>query len=178
MALPDFPLITTGTELTFKSSGGSAAITLASLANAAYRQSAKADAGANRAAVYDVFLEGEYAATPTAGNASDLWINPSSSATAGTDNMGGASGTDAAYTGYSANAAASVKQLIYVGALIHTAQATATVQKGYVGRVILPQRYFSVVLLNGAGSAFHTSDANCQIRFVPVTDTICETITG
>jgi len=172
MALPDYVRIETGTEITFKSSGGSAAITLASLANGSYRQSVKADFGATRAAFHDVFLEGEWAATPTAGNTADIWLNPSSSATAGTDDLASCSGSDAAYTGYSSDAAASVKELIFVGSHILVARATATVQKGYVGRVSTPQRYGSIVLLNGAGSAFHSSDSNCVIRFVPVLDKI------
>lgn len=161
----------TGTVKTWKSSGGDGAITLASLANGSYRQGAKVDLGATFARRYAVFLDGEWAATPTALNLIDIWMAPSSSATAGTDNGANVSGTDAAYTGYSSDAANSVGQLQYVGAMSLAARATATVQKGFVGIYFPTQRYVSPVLLNGAGSAFHSSDSNCQIRLVPLEDT-------
>lgn len=157
-----------GTQKTWKSSGGTGAITLASLANGNYREGAKIDFGATRGQLYAVFIDAELAATPTAGNSIDLWINPSSSSTAGTDNRGGCGGTDAAYTGYSSNAAASVLQLSFVGSGICTAQATATVQKMFVGYWSPPERYGSLVLRNGSGAAFHSSDSNCQIVFTPV----------
>lgn len=156
-----------GTVKTIKSSGGDAAITLASLANGSYRQSAKLDLGTPFAQAYDVFVDCEHAATPTAGNTLDLWWSASTSATAGTDNQGGTSGSDASYTGYNADAANSVKHLLFIGSMVLAARATATVQKGYVGTFVPPTRYGSLVLLNGAGSAFHSSDANCQIRLVP-----------
>lgn len=174
MALPDSALIQSGTEKTFKSSGGSADITMTSVANAAARQSTKCDFGATRARFYDVFAEVELAATPTAGNLIDLYLNPSSSATAGTDNLGGASGTDAAYAGYSSNLAASVPQLLYIGSLVCTTQATANVQKGYVGRVLVPQRYGSLIVVNNSGAAFHSSATNVVFRFVPVEDVVVD----
>ena len=68
MALPDYLRVQSGTVKTWKSSGGDAAITLASLANGSYRQGAKLDLGATRAEWYDVYLDIEMAATPTAGN--------------------------------------------------------------------------------------------------------------
>lgn len=174
MALPDNALVQTGTEIVFKSSGGDAAITMTSVANAAGRQSVKADFGATRARYYDVFAEVELAATPTAGNLIDLYLNPSGSATAGTDNLANCSGADAAYAGYSSNLSASVPQLLYIGSLVCTAQATATVQVGYVGRVQIPQRYGSMVVVNNSGAAFHSSAANVRFRFVPVADTITD----
>lgn len=174
MALPDNALIQTGTEIAFKNSGGSAAISLSSVANAAGRQSVKADFGATRARFYDVFAEVELAATPTAGNLIDVYLNPSSSATAGTDNLANCDGTDAAYAGYSSNLAASVPQLIYCGSLVCTTQTTATVQKGFVGRVQVPQRYGSIVVVNNSGAAFHSSNTNNQIRFVPVADVVTD----
>lgn len=160
-----------GTPKAFRSSGGDGALTLASLANGAYRQSAKVDFGAVPARAYAVYLDAELAATPTAGNTIDVWANPSSSLAAGTDNRGGCSGADSAYAGYSSNAAAAVKQLPVVGSGVCTSQATATVQRMFVGVFVPAQRYNSFVLLNGSGAAFHTSDANCQLTFVPMEGT-------
>lgn len=175
MALPDYLRVQSGTVKTFKSSGGDSTITLASLANGSYRQSAKLDLGATRAEWYDVYMDVEMAATPTAGALINLYWAPSSSATAATDNGGNVSGSDAAYTGYSSNAAASVLQLQQAGALTLTAQATATVQKGYCGRFSPAQRYGSLVVDNEGGSAFHSSDTNIQVRFVPVEGVIEDT---
>lgn len=173
MALPDYWKISAGTPIVFKSSGGDGAITLASLANGSYRQSTKADFGALRAARYLVELEIEMAATPTSGNRFTLWLNPSSSSTAGTDNKGGCSGSDASYSGYSSNAAASVLHLLYIEDFIVTAQATSTVQKIAARAFVeVPLRYGSIVLLNSAGSAVHSSDTNCLVRFTPILDSL------
>lgn len=160
-----------GTAVTLKSSGGTAALTLASLANGSYRQSAKFDLGATYAQGYAVHAFLEMAATPTAGNTVDIWANPSTSATAATDNCGGCSGSDAAYTGYSSDAAASVKQLQFVGSGVFAARATTTVQKIFVGNWYPSQRYNSLVVLNGAGSAVHSNDANCVITLTPLEGT-------
>lgn len=175
MALPDYFRVQSGTIKTFKSSGGDAAITLASLANAAGRQSVKLDLGLTRAAFYDVFLDIEMAATPTAGNSVDGYWAPSVNATAGTDNPANVTGADAAYAGYSSNLTATLPQLQFIGSGILTAQATATVQKLYMGRFSPAQRYGSLVVVNNGGSAVHTSDANCQVRLVPVEGVVEDT---
>lgn len=160
-----------GTSKTVKSSGGDATITLTSVANAAYRESTKLDLGATFAQGYAVCLDVEIAATPTAGNTIDVWANPSSSATAGTDNRGGTAGADQAYTGYSSNAAASVKQLQFIGSGVCTAQATATVQKMFVGVWYPTQRYNSFVILNGSGAALHSSATNMVLTLAPLEGT-------
>lgn len=160
-----------GTALTVKSSGGDATITLTSVANAAYRESTKLSLPATFAQGYDVRLDIEMAATPTAGTTIDIWANPSSSATAGTDNRGGTSGADQAYTGYSSNAAASVKQLQFVGSAVLTAQATATVQKCFVGQWFPTQRYNSFVFLNNSGAAVHSSATNIVLTLTPLEGT-------
>lgn len=155
------------TPKTLQKTGGTGAMTPSTLANGSYWQSAKIDLGATVAQAYAVYLDAELAATPTAGNTIDLWANPSSSGTAATDNRGGCSGSDATYTGYSSNAAASVKQLQFIGSGVCTSQATATVQKMFVGYFVPVQRYASFVMLNGAGSAF-ASDTNFVLTLVPV----------
>ena len=163
-----------GTAKVVKNSGGDAAITLASLANAASpatsagaRQSVKFDFGATRAEMWRCKATFEIAATPTAGNVIDIYLSPSESATAGTDNAGNATGTDAAYTGYSNNIDAALKQCFFVGSFIVTAQATATVQAGFVGRFAPPSRYASVIVVNRSGAALHSTDTNQSITFTP-----------
>lgn len=167
MAVEAVIRVQSGTEKVVKSSGGDATMSFASISSGTYRQSTKIDFGATRAPFYNVFLDVEFAPTPTANKAVRIWVNPSSSATAGTDNRGGCSGTDSAYTGYSSNAADSVKQLDMVGTRTTTAQATSTVQRIYIGQYVPKARYGSVVFGHEAGVATHSSETNMKITFVP-----------
>jgi len=174
MALPDFFKVSAGTALTLKSSGGSAAITLASLANgngtsAGGRQSATLDLGAKWAQRWRINTEFELAATPTAGNAINLFASYKDASGAGDGNT---SGSDAAYTGYSNNIDAATKQLEFLGSHIVTAQATSTVQKACPGVFFPKGRYLNLVVDNRAGSAFHSSDTNCVITLTPLEESI------
>lgn len=143
-------------------------ISLASVANSAARQSAKVDLGATRALMYSVRAAFEMAATPTAGTAITLYWAPSQSATAANGNPGNASGSDAAYSGYSSNLAATVPQLQFIGDFICTAQATGTVQYAEVGIFSPRERYGSLIVANGSGAAFHSDDVECHVVFDPI----------
>jgi len=143
----------------------------ASLANGLYRQSAKFDFGTNRARAYSITAAIEWAATPTAkADGIYLWLAPSISATAGTANAAGVSGASAAYTGYSSNAANSILQANQIGIGASTVQASATVQIIECGYFEPTQRYGSLVLLNNAGSAFHSDDVEIHVVFTPIVD--------
>lgn len=161
-----------GTAKVIKNSGGDAAITLASLSNAAARQAAKLDLGATRAEEYAVKASFEFAATPTAGNTVDLYWAPSSSGTAGTDNPGNVSGTNASYAGYSSNLTATLPQLQFIGSFVNTAQATATPQSAEVGRFRPNDRYGSLVVVNNSGAALHSTETNQSITLRPVEGTV------
>ena len=142
---------------------------MTSVADAAYRQSTKVDLGAIRAPAYAVRAAMEFAATPVAGEIVDFWWAPSASATAGTANAGAASGADGAYTGYSSNAAASVRQLEHIGVGVVTAQATPTVQViEIIGRLYPSERYGSLVVLNDSGAAMHSDAAETHIVLDPI----------
>lgn len=141
---------------------------LESVADAAYRQSTKFDFGENRAEFYNARGAFEFAATPVAGERMYLYLAPSHSATAGTGNPGGVSGADSAYTGYSSNAAAAVKQLLNIGIGIVTAQATGTVQIIEFGIFSPPSRYASLVVLNDSGAAMHSDSVEMNIVFDPI----------
>jgi hypothetical protein len=167
MALPDYFRVQNATAKVFAASGGDAAITLTSVANAAARQSAKIDLGSTRGLIYRVKAAFEIAATPTAGNTIDLYWAPSTSGTAGTDNPASVSGTDAAYSGYSSNLTAAIKQLIFIGSFVCTAQATATVQVAFVGSFVPPTQYGSLVVVNNSGAALHSSATNMNVTFIP-----------
>lgn len=148
-------------------------LSMASVASGSARQSAKADLGADRARFYAVRMAAEMAATPTAGLTIELWWNASQSATAGNANMGGCSGSDAAYAGYSSNLEASLPQLQRIGSLVLTAQATSTVQVGMVRADFQPvERYGSLVVVNRGGSAQHSDDVEIHVVFDPVVEEI------
>lgn len=157
-----------GTSKTIKGSGGDAVLTFTSLANGSMRQSGTLDLGATHAALYLVELAIEIAATPTAGNVINGYVSDNQASGAGWANT---TGSDAAYTGYSSNAAASIKQLDFIGALVCTAQATTTVQKGIMGVFPPKGRYINFVIDNESGAAFHSSQTNCSITLTPIEDT-------
>ena len=174
VALPDYFKVSQGTAKTIKNSGGTAAITLASLANgngtsAGGRQSASLDMGANWAQRWRLECDFELAATPTAGNAVNLFASWNTSTGAGDANT---SGSDAAYTGYSNNIDAATKQLEFLGAHICTAQATSTVQKSLVGIIFPKGRYLNLVVDNRSGAAFHSTDTNQVITLTPLEESI------
>lgn len=141
-------------------------LSLASVLDAAYRQSAKVDLGAKWAKAYMVRAALEFAAGLAAGDTCYLWWNPSQSSTAANGNNGGCSGSDAAYTGYSSNAADSVFHLEPIGSFRMTAQATATIQVGVVGILCPAHRYGSLVFQ--AGDDMHSDDVEIHIVFDPI----------
>lgn len=176
MALPDSFVVEEGTAKVVRNSGGDAAITLASLANGngtstGARQSATLDLGATWAQWWRVTTEFELAATPTSGNAINLFCSAFGSTGAA---QGNTSGADAAYTGYSNNIDAATKQLDFIGSHICTAQATSTVQKCLVGTFRPKGRYLNIVVDNRSGAAFHSSDTNQLIRFTPLSDKVID----
>ena len=177
VALPDFEKILQGTAKVIRNSGGDAAITLASLANGngtstGGRQSASLDLGTSWARAWRLETEFELAATPTAGNAINLFASWNTSTGAGDANT---SGSDAAYTGYSNNIDASTRQLEFLGAHICTAQATTTVQKSLVGIIFPKGRYLNLVVDNRSGAAFHSTDTNQRIVLTPLDASIADT---
>ena len=178
VALPDFFKVSEGTAKTIRNSGGTAAITLASLANgngtsAGGRQSASLDMGANWAQRWRLECNFELAATPTAGNAINLFASWNTATGAGNGNT---SGSDAAYTGYSNNIDASTRQLEFLGAHICTAQATSTVQRSFVGVIFPKGRWLNLVVDNRSGAAFHSTDTNQVITLTPLEESIEDTV--
>lgn len=145
-------------------------LTLASLADAAARQSAKVDLGTDRAQAYDVRIAIEFAAGVAAGDVCHLYWGTSQSGTAGTANPGNLTGADAAYAGYSSNLADSLYHLKYIGSIRATAQATATIQVADVGVFYPTERYGSLVVV--AGDDFHSDDVEMHVVFNPIIDEI------
>lgn len=162
---------TTANDLRITTDGSNeldAQLTLASLANGAARQSAKVDLGTDWADQYNVRAAFEFAATPTAGNAVELYFGFSPHATAANGNPGNLTGSDAAYSGYATNLDASIKHLY--GPLIFscTADATTTVQVAECGILVPLERYLIIVVKNESGAAFHSDDVESHIVLDPI----------
>lgn len=148
-------------------------IDLTSLAAGAARQSAKIDFGATRARKYNVIVAIEWATAPTAGETIDFYLAPSPSSTAANANPGGVSGSDSAYSGYSANLDDSLKQLIFIGSLVATVQATTTVQIAQIGIFQPPERYATIVVDNSSAADNLVADAvEMSILISPIIDEI------
>ena len=163
-------LIKTGTPLVWKAAGGDYAITLASIGVNAAHQGAKGDLGATRAVRWGVRVSINMDVAPTAGMAIEFWWSSSNSAVAGTDNIGAASGSDAAYTGSAAGSVDQTKyQLQHIGNLVLTPDADGTVQVAEFTFYPL-QRYGMPVLVNKANQILEGDDDAHQIVLVPIID--------
>ena len=175
MALPDFFKIGEGTAKTVKS-GGTAGITLASLANgntttAGARQSATLDLGALWAERWRVDCQFDVAATPTAGSTINIYVSYSSTTGAG---LGNTSGTDATYTGYSSNKDASIVQLEFLGA--HVCSATTGAQRSLIGTIFPKGRYLNFVIDNRSGAAVSAPEANQFLTITPLEQSLEDTV--
>jgi hypothetical protein len=154
-----------------------AALTLAGVANAAGRQSAKVDLGATRAARYAVYGCVDYTGeTPTSGGTVDYYWAPSTSGTAANSNVAGNSGADAAAPDGALGSITLAEFILmcqYIGSLVVTDDGA--VQSGYVGIFSPPERYGQLVVVNNGGDAFEAdNNPNNQHHqvFVPLTDEI------
>ena len=145
-------------------------IDLTSLASTKARQGAKADLGATRARLYAVRIGLEYAVAPTAGTTMEVYWSSSFSATAGTGNDGGASGSDGAYQ--DSSEAEWKKQLIFLGSLVLTNDATTVVQYGTVGYFTPPHRYGMPIVVNLGGQALHSDAVEMFVALVPIIDEV------
>lgn len=169
-------------NITFKNSGGSAALSFASVANfttngTGGRESVKADfqtlgSGSNTAAqIYEVRGTFKWLTTaPTDQATIEVYANPSGSATAGTDNLGGCAGVDQLYAGINTDIPTAIRQLVYCGSFVCSAKAD-TDQTGLVGYYQPTKRYASVVVWNKSGRLLHSTEGNQALTFSPIEPT-------
>lgn len=144
---------------------------LTALGDGVARQGEKGDLGATRAAIYACFLRWETNTAPTAGLTVDVFWAASTSATAANDNAGGASGADGAWPGDS-NEDEWSKQLIYVGTLVLTNDAT-TIQIGCINPAFSPPtRYGMPVVDNNSGQAAGADAVEMAFYMVPISEAI------
>ena len=130
------------------------------------RQSAKtADLGSTRPMRYRVDACIEFETAPTDGGTVDLYWGGSPSATAGTGNPAGCTGSDAAFTDTSGNLA----QMTYIGSL---SCRNNVVNIGFVGWLIPEHQYGILVVVNNADQALRstaTAMDETHIVFQPIT---------
>ncbi len=129
MALPDYSFLEKGTSITWINTGGDKALTLTSLANDAGREGAKSatlvDGTKGMPEVLEVRLESAVGSAATDGREIELYIGESDNATAGDDNPGNLSGTDAALS----NPGELARQCYYAGSLVLSNARGTNVQK-------------------------------------------------
>jgi hypothetical protein len=145
-------------------------IDLTSLADNAARQSAKVDLGATRSRLYAVRVAIEFDVAPTAGEAVEFYWSASASATAGTGNDAGASGSDSAYKASEEDEWK--KQAMFLGALIATNDAATTVQMQTIGFFTPPERYGQVIVVNKSGQALEGDAVEMLVALIPVVDEV------
>jgi hypothetical protein len=163
VALPDFRKFEVGSAISWKASGGTYAFTATSVTNNNGRQGVKGDLGANRAPIWDVLFTSSVGAAATAGNEIELWWGASDSATAGTDNPGGLSGTDATFN---TTPDEYKQQLVFIGSLILSNNAGTGVQKQWFS-FVPPQRYGMPVVVNKSGQTLGSTAADHTVTLIP-----------
>jgi hypothetical protein len=148
-------------------------ISMASIANGAARQSAKTasanlmNANSELPTFFRVDAVIETGATvPTDGATIDFYWSGSNSATAGTANMGTASGSDAAFT----VANSELGQLQYIGSLVCSDEGTtgALIQQGHVGDFSPRHEFGSLIMVNNCGQTLETNDVEMHVVFTPM----------
>lgn len=151
-------------------------LTLASVADAAGRQSDKVDLGANRADEYAVYgcvdFTGE---TPTSGNTVDYYWAPSTNSTQGNGNIFGNSGADAAAPGGalgSITLAEFLDMCQFIGSIITTDDAV--VQSAKVGVFRPMGRYGQLVVVNNSGDAFEADDVEMHQVLMPLIPNVAQ----
>jgi hypothetical protein len=165
-----YPQKVDGTPQTWASSGGSQVITCTSLAAAAARQGAKSstfnDGTLGNPIEYRIKLIMQFTSAPTASGTVDVYFGQSSSATAGTDNPGGLSGSDAAVTG--AVATDTSPQMDPAGSLVASNGIGTGVQQQ--SEFVIPRKglYLCPLIVNNASQAFDSTALHTVLTVTPV----------
>ncbi len=175
MSLPDYFLREVGTAKSWKASGGDYGLTCTSVTNGNGRQGAKGDLGQYRVTSWIPFVTFSVGSAPTAGVEIEVWWAPSDSGTAGTDNPGGTSGTDATFN---TTPNEYKQQLIFLGSLILSNNAGTGIQKQYLPAFVPPTRYGMPVVVNQSGQTMGGTAGDHTITMIPDAEGVYDTITG
>lgn len=160
------PFFDIGTPVTWQASGGTSALTLTSLASAAARQGAKSgsflDGTKGLPAYLEILFLSKMNAAAANGTFLNLFFGESDSATAGTANPGGLSGTDASLS----NPAEVTLQLRPVWAF-PLSNALGTGAQSWRS-VFYPRcAYLSPVIVNGTAQALSSTAGDHVLTVTP-----------
>jgi hypothetical protein len=161
------PLVS-GTASVWTSSGGNHVLIATSLGNAAARQGDKSSAGdildatKGLAALLEVVAETKVQVAPTDGNTIDVYLGFSSSATAGSDNVGGLTGADASL----ASPVSVTPQMVFCGSIIMSNAIGTGIQRQRF--LIQPQdAYMIPVIVNSSGQTLSATGTDTKITITP-----------
>lgn len=162
------PLIL-GTPVVWTSSGGDKVLTCTSLTTGSAQQGAKSATLVDGTKGLPAFLQPEVKTTnlgaaPTDGLTIDLYLAFSSSATAATDNPGGVTGSDAAYT----YTTAGVSQLVYAGSLVLSNSIGTGLQLAKLRLVAPLDAYVTPVLVNNSGQTLSATGTDTVVTLTPL----------
>lgn len=153
------------TEITFKSSAGSAVFTPTSVANNAGRISAQYDLGAApKSRLYRWRAKTACQATPTVGNIIRIYLVCADDAT---DLDGNAGVSDAAY-----NTENLTRNLQWIGNFNIDVAGTGAQKASSLGAIEIVSRYVSVVWWNASGATLSATAGDHQFVLIPVPDEI------
>ena len=157
--------------LTWRSSGGSAALTLTSLANNAAREGAKLDLGTPRARLWCATFEFDLAVAAAVGAVAELFMSYSNSATPGTENDGiSVTGADAAWAP-AAGVDDCKHQLNFIGAVVCSDSAAGTrFRQSFL--FVAHKRYAVPVVVNKTGQAFGSTAGNHVVTLTRLEDEV------
>lgn len=163
--MPNNVYVSPETAITFKASGGSAVLTMTSLANGAGRVSAQIDRGAGaHAAKYLVEVQTKSGTAMTVGGTLQVYL---AMAQADATQPDGAVGqVDAALT--------SIEQRrnLLLACIAEAPVTTSGAQLKASGEVVVSARYVSVVPVNELGAALSATASDHIITLTPIPDQI------
>ncbi len=144
------------------------AFDLTSVAAAAAEQSTKMDFGPTRAPEYMVHAAIEMAVAPVTGTTFDFYFAPSGLAGAAVGNPGYITGASGVWAGGAGTLAESLAQLTFIGSMVMSADATATIQMSVVGVYRPTMRYGTLVVVNNTAQATHNDAVEQAVSFTPI----------
>lgn len=161
--MPNKVYVNPETALTLRNTGGSAALTLTSLAANAGRQSAVLDLSASPRSPWYTFRPFlKFATNPVVNESLRFYVKARDSATGGkADNDDGDS--DAAVS-----AEDKLKNLHYIGSLIVDEALSTPEFSASFGPIYIPERYIQVVVWNATADALSATAADHGIDVIPV----------
>jgi hypothetical protein len=157
--VPSQILVESGTIVTFKTSGGTAVLTLTSLNASAGRASASADLGATRAGRYRVRVKTRFGAAPTAGTPVRVYLATSA------DNTTFDGGADMPAGDGAMSDAEILSQLEFVGSMPVNNVTTA---QEWSREIEIGTRYARVVVFNGTNQALSSTAGDHEVSLEPI----------